>query len=113
MFSPFTPVFTYPSDHHFSSLRQLRDFGAPVTGYFRLEWTVEEGRSGRPAVVGYIHNANDFWASGLHLLVEELSSSGAPVSQTVGYVDSDVPPGGRAYFEVRVPKPDAAYRATV
>jgi hypothetical protein len=78
-----------------------------------LEWKVGQIGSGQPTITGHIDNRHVFGARGIQLLVEELDSSGRRVSQTIGYLNWDVPPGGRAYFEIRVPTAGGTYRVTL
>ncbi len=90
-----------------------QSFGAPLDRYFRLEWEVAKGRHGRPAVTGYIYNDRGITAGDVRLLIEELDTSGRAVGHTIGYVNGDVPPRGRAFFEIPVPTAGATYRVTV
>lgn len=94
-----------------ASVCQAQIFGVP--GRLRLEWEVEQPRDGRPTVTGYIYNDFAFWATAIQLLVEEMDNAGRPVRETIGYVDDDVPPGLRTYFEVPLPKAGVTYRVTV
>ena len=90
-----------------------QNFGAPLDQYFRLEWEVAKGRQGRPALAGYIYNQHGVAAANVRLLIEELDSSGRAAARTIGYVNSDVPVFGRAFFEIPVPAAGATYRVTV
>ncbi|MFQ5520755.1 MAG: hypothetical protein ACE5FK_05110 [Candidatus Methylomirabilia bacterium] len=92
---------------------QAQNLGTPLEAHFRLEWEVEQARSGRPTISGYIYNDHDFWATALQFRVEELDSSGRVVSQTIRHFDGFVPPGERRYFQVRVPTAEATYGLTV
>ena len=89
-----------------------QNFGAPVDRYFRLEWEVERAKGGNPRITGYLYNDRAVWAVNVRLLVGALDASDRMVSKTRGYVN-DVPPDGRAYFEVAVPSGGATYRVSV
>jgi hypothetical protein len=80
--------------------------------YFRLEWEGTE-RAGQPLVRGYITNTWGFGASDIRLLAEGLDASGAVVSQDVGWLGAELPPGTRAYFEVPVRRASPTYRVSV
>lgn len=84
-----------------------------AAGHFRLEWEVGTGRRGQAVVSGYLHNDYGVPAVRVQLLVEVLDASGRTVAQAVKYIDREVPPYGRAYFEVAVPRPGAGYRVTI
>lgn len=80
--------------------------------YFRLEWEGAQ-RAGTPVVQGYITNTWGFGASDVRLLVEGLDASGAVVTQDIGWLGSELPPGMRAYFEVPVKRAAPTYRVSV
>ena len=88
-----------------------QNFGAPVDRYLRLEWEVEQAKKG-PRITGYVYNDRGLWALNVQLLVEAQDAAGRTVSQTRGYVGWNVPPMGRASFEVAVP-PGTAYRVRI
>ena len=90
-----------------------QNVAAPGAGHFRLEWEVGKGRKGHPIVSGYLYNDYGLPSVRVQLLVEGLDAAGQTVNETVAYIDSEVPPKGRAYFEVAVPKRGPAYRVTV
>ena len=81
--------------------------------YFRMEWQAGQTRSGRPAISGFVYNDYNHWAGDVRLRVEALDASGQVISRTLGYVNGDVPPRGRAYFEVPLPAPAPSHRVTV
>lgn len=91
---------------------RAQNFG-PVGDLLPIEWTVEQASSGRSTITGYIDNRHVFAAKGIRLLVEALDSSGQRVGQTIGYVSHDIPPGGRAYFEIPAPAAAATYRVAL
>ncbi|MBI2553082.1 MAG: hypothetical protein HYV92_01330 [Candidatus Rokubacteria bacterium] len=62
---------------------------------------------------GYLYNDYGLPAVRVQLLVEVLDASGRTVAEAVAYVDREVPPFGRAYFEVAVPRAGAGYRVRV
>lgn len=84
-----------------------------VSRYFRLEWEVGKGRRGHPVVSGYLYNDYGLPAVRVQLRVEVLDASGRTLAETVAYIDREVPPLGRAYFEASLPRPGAGYRVTV
>jgi hypothetical protein len=91
-----------------------QNFGAPLERFVRLEWEPGTTRSGRPTVIGTVYNDHPgLWLVNVRLLVEELDTSGQPVGRTIGYVNDEVPPKRRGYFEVRTPATGAAYRVTL
>ena len=86
-----------------------------VTGweqFFKLEWEAGE-RNGKPVVRGYIKNESGMAAANVRLLVDGLDPSGQVVSQTVGWLGTDLTPGTRAYLEVPVERSAPAYRVSV
>ncbi|MFQ5520082.1 MAG: hypothetical protein ACE5FK_01680 [Candidatus Methylomirabilia bacterium] len=90
---------------------EAQSFGTGLDEYFRLEWKVEDGKRG-PVITGQIYNEHGMWATDVQLLVEQLNTSGDVIEKSIGYVDSWVPPGDRAYFWIPVPSV-ATYRVTV
>jgi len=80
--------------------------------FFKVEWEAGE-RKGRPVVQGYIKNDWGMTAANVRLLVDGLDPSGQVVSQTVGWLGTQLTPGMRAYFEVPVNEPAPAYRVSV
>ena len=69
--------------------------------------------NGRPTVTGYLYNTHPtLVARRIQLLVEQLDPAGRVVSKILKYVDDEVPPAGRAYFEVPV-SAAATYRVVV
>jgi hypothetical protein len=79
--------------------------------FFALEWGDGE-RRGRPNVNGYIVNNYRAGASNMRLRVDSLDAAGNVVATTETYV-SDVPAGGRVYFEVPVKQRAPRYRVTI
>jgi len=88
----------------------LAQFG-DADRFFGLEWSGGE-RRGRPNVNGYIVNNYRLRANNLRLQIEALDAAGKPVATYSGAV-SDVPPGGRVYFEVSVKEKAPKYRVTI
>lgn len=84
-----------------------------VARHFRLEWEVAKARRGQAVLSGYLYNDYGLPAVRVQLLVEVLDASGRTVAEAVAYVDREVPPFGRAYFEVAVPMAGAGYRVRV
>jgi hypothetical protein len=96
--------------------------GTPATavsapsGYdarIRLEWEAGTTRDGRPVIQGHVLNDHSWAAANVRLLVETFDGSGAVVARTHGFVHGLVQFGDRAYFEVPLKAPGAAYRVTV
>lgn len=80
--------------------------------FFKVEWSADE-RKGKPVVSGRVKNDWGIPARNIRLLVDALDSSGQVVSQRVGWLGSDLPPGISAYFEVPMPERAPAYRVSV
>ncbi|MBI3030657.1 MAG: hypothetical protein HYY64_14215 [Candidatus Rokubacteria bacterium] len=78
-----------------------------------LVWKIEQAGSEQSRITGSIENRHVFGARGIQLLVEEIDSSGRRVNQAVSYIDRDVPSGGRASFEIRVPTVGGTYRVSL
>ncbi len=79
--------------------------------FFALEWSGGE-RRGRPNVNGYVVNNYRLRAGNLRLQVDALDAAGKSTATYSGSV-SDVPAGGRVYFEVPVRERAAKYRVTI
>lgn len=90
-----------------------QNFGAPPDSYLRLEWEVEQANGDGPRITGYVHNDRGLWALNVRLLVEAVDPAGRTVSMTRGYVSGDIPPRGRAYFQVPAPAASGSYRVRV
>jgi hypothetical protein len=84
-----------------------------LESYVRVEWAVDQPKSGRLRVTGYAYNSRDMAAANVKLLVEALDSSGHVVDSTLATVYGEVPSRNRSYFEVRVPPGGASYRVSV
>jgi hypothetical protein len=84
---------------------------ADADRFFALEWGGGE-RRGKPNVNGYIVNHYRVGASNVRLRVDSLDAAGKPVATTDAYV-SDVPAGGRVYFEAPVRQRAPRYRVTI
>jgi hypothetical protein len=79
--------------------------------WFRVEWQAGESKRG-PVVSGYVYELAGRAADSMQLGIDRLDASGAVTTTQIAYVSGAVPPGGRAYFEVRVPAAPA-YRVRV
>jgi len=79
--------------------------------FFKLEWQ-PGARDGRPVVWGYILNDWGMPAASVRILVDGLGPGGELLEQRLAWVGS-LTPGMRAYFEVPVERPAAAYRVRV
>lgn len=87
--------------------------GRPEERYFRIESEPVQSAGGRAVVRGHISNIHDTGARNVRLLIEGLDGSGQTVSATVAWVNGDVSPGGRRYFEAVAPTPGTTFRVTV
>jgi hypothetical protein len=87
-----------------------RTYGSEA--FFSVTWAGGE-RRGRPVVTGYVVNTYGIAAQYVRVLVESLDAAGRVTATTVGYVNGDVLPGGRVYFEVPVERAAPAYRVVV
>lgn len=81
---------------------------------FRVESEPRTGRRG-PILSGYVYNTQGgLTATRVQLLIEALDASGNVTSTSTAFVNGEVPPGSRRYFEVPLTASRAAsYRATV
>ena len=70
-------------------------------------------RRGRPVVAGHVHNTRSLQATHVQLRVEALNATGAVVASDVRFLDRDINPNDRVYFEVTPPAEGVAYRVTV
>ena len=80
---------------------------------FTVEYNREAVPRGGWAVEGYVNNSLRQLVSGVRLRVEVLDAGGASIGQAFGWVYGNVPPSGRAYFTVALPRRGADYRITV
>jgi len=83
-----------------------------VDGYFKIEAGLDE-RHGKSFVGGYITNQWGLGARNVRLRVEALDASGGVTATYIGYVNDNVNPGTRVYFEVSVREKAPKYRVTV
>ena len=79
----------------------------------RVEWEPEPVARGGWSLEGYVYNSSDYRMSGVRLGVDVLDASGSPEERAFGWVQGDVPPRGRAYFSIRLPRKGASYRVSV
>ena len=84
-----------------------------VDANFRVEWETASARSGRPIVRGYLYNVHTRRADNVRVKVEQLDSASRPLATRFAFVIGGISPGGRGYFEVAVPVPDATYRVSI
>jgi hypothetical protein len=80
--------------------------------YFKLDWATGADR-GRPVVFGHVYNNWGFAATNVRLLVDGLNERGEIVSQTVGWLGTQLTPGTTAPFEVAVDGQAPSYRVSV
>ncbi len=89
-------------------------FGRPTDGDLRIDWSVTQDRKGQPRASGYIYNSRaGSWAVNVRVQVDTLDSSGQVIGSGLGYVVGDVPPSGRASFEVPIRVSGASYQVTI
>lgn len=81
--------------------------------YFRLDWSTATTRQGRPVVYGHLRNEWGATAANVRLLVEGLDDRGQIVSQTIGWLGTQLTPGTTAPFEVPVNAGAPQYRVSV
>jgi hypothetical protein len=72
-----------------------------------------DNRRGRPVAAGFVYNRRGLQATHVQLRVEALNAAGAVVASDVRFLDRDINPNDRVYFEVTPPAAGAAYRVTV
>jgi hypothetical protein len=86
----------------------------PATADLRVEWDLGRDRRGNLILHGYVNNARaGYYAAAVHLRITGTDRSGRVVVDTTAQVYGDVPPQGRAYFEVRIASLEPTYRVTV
>ena len=68
---------------------------------------------GRPVVAGRVYNKRAMQATRVQLRIEAVNAAGAVVGSGVRFLDRDINPSDRVYFEVPPPVTGAAYRVTV
>jgi hypothetical protein len=82
------------------------------TNDFRVE-AHSDSRKGRPVAVGYVYNKRGLQATHVQLRVETLDAAGAVVASDVRFLDRDVNPNDRVYFEVPPSAGGTTYRVSV
>ena len=80
--------------------------------YFKLDWNAGT-QSGHPVVFGHIYNNWGFAATNVRLLVDGVNDRGEIVSQTIGWLGTQLTPGTTAPFEVAVDGQAPSYRVSV
>ena len=88
-------------------------FAAPQERFFRLEWEAVQRAERRVTIAGYIYNHYLSAVRRVQLRVEVFDGSGQLKGEAFGWVLGEVPPGGRAYFEVPVSVGGQAYGVSV
>jgi len=83
-----------------------------LDSYFKVEWQADE-RGGKPTISGYVTNQWGLGMRKVRLRVEALDAAGSVTASYIGYVNGDVTPGSRVYFEVPVQAKAPNYRVTV
>ena len=82
------------------------------TNDFRVE-AHSDSRRDRPVAVGYVYNKRGLQATHVQLRIETLDAAGAVVASDVRFLDREINPNDRVYFEVPPSAAGAAYRVTV
>jgi|RhiMetdeSRZDD1v2_1073273.scaffolds.fasta_scaffold43553_4 hypothetical protein len=82
-------------------------------GFFRAEWSVPALPPAFTKIEGYVYNDSRLRVTDVRLRVASLDTAGRAVGQTMGWVIGDIPPSSRAYFEISLATPAAAYGVTV
>lgn len=72
-----------------------------------------DSRRGRPMVAGHVQNRRGLQATHVQLRVEALNAAGAVAGSGVRFLDRDINPNDRVYFEITPPAEGVAYRVTV
>ncbi|MGH7323364.1 MAG: FxLYD domain-containing protein [Candidatus Rokuibacteriota bacterium] len=80
---------------------------------FQIEWQPEPIRQGAARLTGYVRNDDLKATTNLRLRADRLAPDGRVTGTYRAWVPGALASGDRAYFEVRVPEPDRAYRVTV
>ncbi len=81
---------------------------------FRVEWQSRGAGAGHDVVSGYVYNRHEMRTENVRLRIERLTASGAVTAARVAYLTGTIAPGGRGYFEVRLPTTNGGvYRVTV
>jgi hypothetical protein len=79
---------------------------------FRFQFDQRESPRGL-AVEGYVYNALPWRITNVRLQVDSIDANGTLVASAAGWVQGDVPAGGRGYFYVPVSAHAATYRPKV
>jgi hypothetical protein len=95
-----------------ASAQQLTPHIPSWERYFSVNSETLE-RGGQPRVGGYVVSNYGAPAWRVQLLVEALDASGQVVGQRVEWLNGDVAPFSRRYFEVPAPPPASTYRVSV
>ena len=88
-------------------------FAAPHERFFRLEWEAVQRAERQVTIAGYIYNHYLYAVRRVQLHVEVFDGSGQQKGEAFGWVLGDVPPGGRAYFEIPMSVDGQTYGVTV
>ena len=80
--------------------------------YFTLDWQAGE-RHGQAVVYGHIFNNAGFTAANVRLLVEGLDDKGQVLSQSIGWLGTQLTAGTTAPFEVPAAARASTYRVSV
>jgi len=80
--------------------------------WFRVDFAVDQDKTGKRRISGYVHNDYGEHAGDIRLLTQALDKSGAVLAQQINWV-APIAPLSRTYFEVRnLPEADQ-YRVSV
>ena len=81
--------------------------------YFRVDYTADSTKDGKPRLTGYLYNDRDIFAANVTLGVKVLDAAGAVVGSTTDTVYGNVPPFNRSYFDVILPATGTSYQVDV
>ncbi len=81
--------------------------------FFRVEWAVRPGRSGRSRIAGYVYNAYGRTARSVQLRISDVDANGQTVGSVIGPVLETVPGQTQVHFDVQAPGGSTSYRLAV
>jgi hypothetical protein len=80
--------------------------------YFNISWGVTR-HNPNALVDGYITNTWGMPVRDVRVLVNAYDASGARTAQVIAWGPKEIQPGGRVYFDVRVPGGGATYDVSI
>jgi len=79
----------------------------------RLNWSVERVGPSRVLILGDIRNLSEHPASGVILRAEGLDPAGKVVSRARSSLETEIPPHGSSFFEIRLTTSGSEHRYRV